>query len=328
MAEEKAIGKEITNLSQFEAYKRRRRLLNKTENSLLSWNKKKDWRQFTIVSFTPRHFPSLSLQESLLDYYKLFFLIYLFDVSCINNRNSLIRFYSRGLQWGGKSEKNPKDITVWSCRKKRDEEKLKRFKDFDYDCFSFSSQLIMFLKSKFIESFIIFKIPLKSSRNKVPFVTWAIILKEISISKTMQLTRKQQENEVLEVHNGSLQKVFSRLIRWTHGSEASTLGKFKTWMNIKSHVGTHKRLEKVSSVSENNFTNFCAKDFIKLFTFFSWNKFGTKALHRDLMESTMVTGIILSLDKNAVIVRLKQRPRHSVVGKQFCSFLFFSKTDF
>jgi hypothetical protein len=112
----------------------------------------------------------------------------------------------------------------------------------------------------------------------------------------MQLTRKQhKKDEVLEVHNGSLQKVFSRLIKGTHGPEAWTLGKFKTWMNIKSHVGTHKRARKKFHLFRRTISQFLCQKISSNFFFMKW--IGTKALHRDLMESTMVTGIILSLDK-------------------------------
>lgn len=91
----KAIGKNNQSIT-VRAYKRRRRLLNKTEFFIVVEQKERlpsTGASSLCVSFTPRHFASLSLQ-SLSIIIIIHFLIYLFDVSCIDNRNSLITFYS------------------------------------------------------------------------------------------------------------------------------------------------------------------------------------------------------------------------------------------
>lgn len=63
----KRLLRKITNLSQFECIKEGKDCWIK-QNSLLSWNKKKDWRQFVDCLFHARHLASLS-HRVYLDYY-------------------------------------------------------------------------------------------------------------------------------------------------------------------------------------------------------------------------------------------------------------------
>lgn len=90
----KAIGKNNQSITA-RVYKRRRRLLNKTEFFIVVEQKETaiDWRQFVVCLFHTQTL-CLSFTQESLDYYYYTLLIYLFEVSCINNRNSLITFYS------------------------------------------------------------------------------------------------------------------------------------------------------------------------------------------------------------------------------------------
>lgn len=118
----------------------------------------------------------------------------------------------------------------------------------------------------------------------------------------MQLTRKVQN--VLETDNRSLQKVFSRLIRDI--SEVSpSLGKFES--SKKKHEWTQKVMlgQKTKFICLGN--NFL-QDSIKFRFHRPCEMIWTKALHRDRLESNNGHSIILSLNKNAVIVRSNKGP--------------------